>query len=782
MSDQPEQSIPSSAPSQSASGSQIGEKKMKLILESIDRMPTLPVVAMKLMSISGAEDIDLDEVIRLIESDPAMSSTILAMCRTADKGLGDKITTVRRAVIMLGLEAVQVAALSVHVYQQLGGKDAQAGKRVFDRTGFWIHSLAVACCCEQIAEMHPELGVDGEQAYLAGLLHDLGKMALDIVLPQAYERVLSMSASRRCPLSLIEQTVLGFDHHTAGKRLAEHWKLPSAIRDAIWLHSQPIEALPKGANRALVSVVTLGEAWARDMHLGWSGEHGDGLDVYEIANQLSISDGFFKAHSPQVIEGVSKRGEILGLGEQAQEDMLIESLTAANRKLATLNTGLRERAKVGDAACRLMEAVGVFNDSLTGGETVEQVICAMVQSAGVLVGSNRAAVVFQHGSEDRWESVMVDHGKIVTAVKKVSSPEWEHGEAVRPGMLADANAAQSMELASLDWLRELFISVKEIGAPMLLGSGSCDGGELPSFVIIMPKTGSGIERIIAHAGFDGVRNLWKRALVEAVLAQKSRRIGEELAGANHAMTALRNELTRTESLVQLGKMASGAAHEMNSPLAIIRGRSQQLFERLGTQRERESARAIAAASDDLTDLITSLHLIADPPEPSMTLNDPVLLVRQAIEIARDRCQYQGVKAKIQFHVNTRVSPIPMDIELLSKAIAEPIINAVQANPRAIVMVSIESAHSNDRIKVRITDCGSGFTSHSIKHAFDPFFSELEAGRRSGLGLSRARGVVELHHGEIMLGNHSGKTTGGEVEILLNQAFEDLDGRGKRAAA
>ena len=380
----------------------------------------------------------------------------------------------------------------------------------------------------------------------------------------------------------------------------------------------------------------------------------------------------------------------------------------------------------------------------------------MVQSAGVLVGSNRAAVIFQHGSEDRWESVMVDHGKIVTAVKKVASPEWEHGEVVRPGMLADANAAQSMELASLDWLRELFMSVKEIGAPMLLGSKDseqwvgkhCDGSELPSFVIIMPKTGSGIERIIGHAGFDGVRNLWKRALVEAVLAQKSRRIGEELAGANHAMTALRNELTRTESLVQLGKMASGAAHEMNSPLAIIRGRSQQLFERLGTQRERESARAIAAASDDLTDLITSLHLIADPPEPSMTLNDPVLLVRQAIEIARDRCQYQGVKAKIQFHVNTRVSPIPMDIELLSKAIAEPIINAVQANPRAIVMVSIESSHSNDRIKVRITDCGSGFTSHSIKHAFDPFFSELEAGRRSGLGLSRARGVIELHHGEI----------------------------------
>lgn len=765
----------------SPSGGQIGEKQMNLILASIDRLPTLPAVAMRLMSIVGVEDIDLDEVIRLIESDPALSSTILSMCRTADKGLGDKITTVRRAVIMLGLEAVQVAALSVHVYQQFSSKSQgnQGNKeddgQHFDQQGLWVHSLAVACCCEQIAEFHPDLGVEPEQAYLAGLLHDVGKMALDMVLPQAYERVLSMSASRHCPLSLIEQSVLGFDHHTAGKRLAEHWKLPSAIRDAIWLHSQPIDALPKEANRALVSVVTLGEAWASDMHLGWTGDCGMGLDLYELADRLKIKDEFFKDRASRVFEGVSKRGEILGLGEHAEQDMLIESLTAANRTLATLNTKLRKRGKAGDDACRLMEAMGVFNADLHGGESVEEVICAMVLSASVLVGSNRAAVIFQHRPDDPWQSMIVDQGKAVLAAHRVSVPDCEHGEVVRPGMLADANAAQSMELASLDWLRELFMAVKEIGSPMLLGSKDAHDGplrDLPSFVIIMPKTGSGIERVVMQPGFAGVRDLWKRALVEAVLAERSRRLGEELAGANHALTALRHELTQTESLVQLGKMASGAAHEMNTPLAVIRGRSQQLFERLGTKRERESARAIAAAADDLTDMITSLHLIADPPKPSISMNDPVLLVRQAIEIARDRCMYQGVKAKIQFKVDGHVSPIPMDIDLLSKAIAEPIINAVQANPHAIVMVCIESAMSNDRLKVRITDYGPGFTSHSMKHAFEPFFSELDAGRRSGLGLSRARGVIELHRGEILLGNHSRKGTGGEVEILLNRALDD----------
>ena len=108
-------------------------QRLETILAGIDRLPTLPSVATRLLSISSAEDVNLDEIIHLIESDPAMSTTILKMCRTADKGLGDRITTVRRAVIMLGLETVQVAALSVHVYQQLNPENHDGA---FDFNGF----------------------------------------------------------------------------------------------------------------------------------------------------------------------------------------------------------------------------------------------------------------------------------------------------------------------------------------------------------------------------------------------------------------------------------------------------------------------------------------------------------------------------------------------------------------------------------------------------------------------------------------------------------------------
>jgi putative nucleotidyltransferase with HDIG domain len=737
-------------------------QKLEMILAGIDRLPTLPSVATRLLSVSSAEDVDLDEIIQLIESDPAMSTTILKMCRSADKGLGDRITTVRRAVIMLGLETVQVAALSVHVYQQLQG--AEQGE-AFDFNGFWVHSLTVACGAESIARAHPALGVSPEEAYLAGLLHDLGKVALDLILPQAYERVLEMASKKRCALCLIERTMLGLDHHTAGKRLAEHWGLPEPIRDAIWLNDQPPESVPSGPSKPLVTLITLAESWARDLHLGWSGDFGDPLDPHDLANQIGIDPGFFKNNTPEVIEAVSHRGEILGLSEHTNQDLLIESLTGANRRLASLNAELRTRASLSDEANRVLEALDEFIESLSDEATPEQVFQSMVRSAAMLMGSQRAAVIFQHSAADPWRSMMIDQGEVIKRPTLVQVPGTS-ADAIRPAQLAESGIVASLDLSELDWLRELFSSVREVGMPLLIGSPPNAQESSPSYLIVMPRIGSTTDRILSSSEFQRVRTLWSRSLAQSISVEQSKRVGEELASANHALNALRNELTSKESLVQLGRLAAGAAHEMNNPLSVILGRSQQLFERVGSKKERDISRSISESAQQLSDLISSLRMIADPPKPQMQDADPVLLVREAIEIARQRCHTQGIRARVHFKPdNTFIDPVTMDISLLAQAIAEPIINAIQSEPHEVVTVSIEPDPAFARLSIRISDQGRGFSEDSIRHAFDPFYSELPAGRRSGLGLSRARGLVELHRGEIELGNRPGGE-GGLVIVHL----------------
>lgn len=736
--------------------------KLEAILAGIDRLPTLPTVATRLLSISSAEDVNLDEIIHLIESDPAMSTTILRMCRTADKGLGDRITTVRRAVIMLGLETVQVAALSVHVFDQLQKDDHEGA---FDFNGFWVHSLTVACAAESIARAHPSMGVSPDEAYLAGLLHDLGKIALDLILPKAYERVLEMAAKKRCALCLIERTMLGLDHHTAGKRLAEHWGLPEKIRDAIWLSDQIPETVPSGPSKPLVSIVTLAESWARDLHLGWCGNFGDPHDPYHLAISVGVDPDFFKNSASDVIESVAQRGEILGLNEHTNQQLLIESLTGANRRLASLNVELRTKSTASDTSKQVLEALEVFVDSLAHDATPEQVYQAMVQSAAKLIGTERAAVIFQHTPSAPWRSMMIDQGQIIQRPVRVDAPS-AGDEPIRPAQLAESGIVASLDLSRLDWLRELFASVRDAGMPLLIGPNVNQSSSGPSYLIVMPKIGKTSDQFIHTPEFQRVRMFWTRSLIQSIAMEESRRVGEELASANHAMAALRKEMTSKESLVQLGRLAAGAAHEMNNPLSVILGRSQQLFERVGTKKERDIARTIADSAQQLSDLISSLQMIADPPKPHMQPGDPVLLVREAIEIARQRCHTQGIRARVHFKTEKGfIDPVNMDIPLLAQAIAEPIINAIQSEPGALVTVSIEPDLDFGRLSIRISDQGRGFSEETINMAFDPFFSDLPAGRRSGLGLSRARGLIELHRGEIELGNRSGGK-GGLVVVHL----------------
>ena len=217
-------------------------RQVEVILERVRTLPTLSPVAARLLSIGTIDEVLITDVVKIIETDPALSARILGLCRRADKGLGDRITTVKRAVLMLGIEAVRSAALSVSVYDLMTGEDEQASQALddtfanehadnarrndpggpeeglattFDRKGFWKHSIAVACAAELIAQVNPKLRVVPEEAFLAGLLHDVGKLVLDLVLPRSYERVLAVAHRRKCDSDSVERLVLGLDHHTA---------------------------------------------------------------------------------------------------------------------------------------------------------------------------------------------------------------------------------------------------------------------------------------------------------------------------------------------------------------------------------------------------------------------------------------------------------------------------------------------------------------------------------------------------------------------------------------
>ena len=88
----------------------LSRRQVELILERVDTLPTLSPVAARLLKLGSSDQVDIADVIKIIETDPAMSTRIIGLCRRADRGLGDRVTTVKRAVLMLGLEPVRSVA------------------------------------------------------------------------------------------------------------------------------------------------------------------------------------------------------------------------------------------------------------------------------------------------------------------------------------------------------------------------------------------------------------------------------------------------------------------------------------------------------------------------------------------------------------------------------------------------------------------------------------------------------------------------------------------------
>lgn len=371
-------------------------RRTELVLRELDALPTLPAIATRLIQLGSQEDVEIREIVRLIEIDPALTVKLLSLCKKAATRTRYPITTVEMAVVMLGLDAVRALVLSVQVFEwasntprrtrltapgrgrktsahshahaesahAANGTHGAAGSTVggFDRIGFWQHSIAVACCAELIAREHPEIDVQPEEAFVCGLVHDLGKLALDLVLPKAYARVIELSEMRAGNIADFERPIVGLDHHTAGLRLAERWGLPTLLRDAMGYHALSAGELAGAAeveSRAVVGIVGIADALCRKLSLGWSGNHApvDDARLEALAECVGLNWGRIENALPRLYEATSSRCKDLGLGDEPSQRLLIESILRANARLGRLNQDLAEANRaLEESQARLCEA------------------------------------------------------------------------------------------------------------------------------------------------------------------------------------------------------------------------------------------------------------------------------------------------------------------------------------------------------------------------------------------------------------------------------------------
>lgn len=739
-------------------------RRIELILRQIDALPTLPSIATRLLGLTSSDSSHAREVVELIQADPPLTAKVLSLCRTADRGVRDETLTIERAVVLLGFTVIRNAVLSVKVFELFDehrpvrpGSDSPSGPAEFDYQGFWLHSLAVGILAESIAKHHgPDPELKPEEAFVCGLLHDVGKIALDHVLPKSFARVVELVSVNHGNIAEFERRVVGIDHHTAGKRLAEQWRLPHRLQDCIWLHGSPYDTLPKLAHRRLVGLINLADLVARRQHIGYSGNYNIAADPLVLAEKLDIRPEAVEAATAELHEQLEARARALGLHDAPTRDLFLGSIQSANQALGQLNQALELRSRTAQSQAKLLDAITAFHAAAAPGASVQDILETVIDSARNVFGHGFYATLYPADpTGERRPTWMISQYSEDGAPQRAQyieapphAPDLHSLNPQQPGLNL---------MGILPWITDYLVDALDMRSVQLLPL-NCGWGTAAILLHDRPA-------LPPWKLLSALTSTWGAAVAAAAQHDGARRLGEELAEANTALAEAQDRLLRQESMARLGEMAAGAAHEMNNPLAVISGRSQLLSTTLpGGSKEQQTAKTIERAAHRLSDLISALHSFADPPQPQRRPVDLAAVLNQAIEQARTTLSARDTPPDISLKLRDQLPTAQMDAEQLCKAMFELISNATQAAPGGAVQVVAHLEASGESVVIQVIDDGDGMDEHTLAHALDPFFSARAAGRRVGMGLPRAQQLITGHGGTLNLRSAPGKGTTATVRL------------------
>jgi len=218
----------------------------KILEES--ELITLPEVYIRLQQVLGRDDFSMQEVTEVIQYDPAITTRLLNLVRSAYLGLGPRIDTISHAVNYLGARSVHDLVLTT----VLADSFSQIRNDAFNLQDFWHRSVKAALVTRNLTR---EVAAgDAERLFIAGLIHDIGLLLMQQVIPQQIRQIIDIASEQSLPRHRIEQEQLGFDAAAVGAELLGRWKLPETLVRAIACQHNPELAGDSARDAALVAL------------------------------------------------------------------------------------------------------------------------------------------------------------------------------------------------------------------------------------------------------------------------------------------------------------------------------------------------------------------------------------------------------------------------------------------------------------------------------------------------------------------------------------------------
>jgi putative nucleotidyltransferase with HDIG domain len=276
--------------------------RLEFVVQQVNSLPTLPTILHRITELVNNPRTSCLQVARVILDDQATTARLLRLVNSPFYGFPRRIATVTEAVTILGFHAVRNLVMTTAVVDLFGGQESAE----FSPARLWEHSIGTAVAASLLARsIHHE---EREELFVAGLLHDVGKLVLYQFLPREFLKALARAREEDASLREMEHQVLGYTHDQVGRVLLDRWKLPLRLTEAVVYHHRP--DLAQVAKRE-AAVVHVADVLARA-----SGLHPDGDDavpalIPEAWMRLKLSESILDGLMAELEEQYWNTREIL---------------------------------------------------------------------------------------------------------------------------------------------------------------------------------------------------------------------------------------------------------------------------------------------------------------------------------------------------------------------------------------------------------------------------------------------------------------------------------------
>jgi signal transduction histidine kinase/HD-like signal output (HDOD) protein len=707
-------------------------------IEISGNLPTLPHILVKLIEVCNREPDIIKEISQIITSDASLSARLLRMINSAYYGLPNRVTSIDRTLILMGTNTVKNIAVSASVYQAFNkAKDSS----VFRLKRFWWQSIMCATLAKLIAVRTSYPASD--EAFLSGLLHDIGKLVLWVNFPKEYAEILQ-SHSSKPDLLLAGEKQLGATHCEVGAWMINRWNLQSFMADAVLYHHEPVhrilDALP------LVKIVFVASALSSEAGEDPDAKFKAAEEVFGIArSEAEELISLAKEQTTEVarsldidIEPPDTSSELASEEDAEKQKHLVQVV----RDISLLQGTLQE----------LLEAHG--EESIL--KTVKQGIQVLFDVHSILF--------FLY---DRENDFLVGKGGMGPGLDPLVK---ELAVSVQKGRCLLAKSLSSgTPLDSFGHLAKEALSIMDDQLIRLIGT---DG------LLCLP--------MVAHKEPVGVVILGIDETQFSCLSEEMNLLTMFINQA--ALSIYAEDVRQTQaSIIQAERLRASSdvarqvAHEVNNPLGIIKNYLKILGIKLGENKAvQEEINIINEEIDRISGIISEL---SDFFEPGVRQKEPVdinSLISDLIKITHEALLIEsGIKAQLDLEPSLPLAVT--DKNSLKQVLINLIKNAVEAMPGGgnlnIKTRRVFDGPGKDLrkdlyedqpyVEITISDNGPGIPERIRSRLFEPFVSSKGKGH-AGLGLSIASSIIRELNGTITCESEEAKGTTFKIELPVEK--------------